>query len=370
MRVNPLRSTFHCCWICCVLLAFTGIAIGEELRGRIVTPDQQPAADAQILLISGPGNYTYIRNNDLAALAPRATSSRPPTRRFTRSDAAGAFQVESMDAPWRLVAIHETGIAEMPYDQFNADEPIPLTPWARVEGRVPLGGAPQAGQRIRIRSTRLDLNLYDKGPPIYYEYDAALDEQGSFIVPRVRPMVLSIQRERGMTNMQFIEPTPGETVKLTVGGWGTSLQGTVVPPEGAKVPELGVIVVVRGVPTDQKIPQAWRDAIARQVEHWSRHGRFSPESLENSQRLAWEARLGVGLQPDGAFSAQDIPPGQYEVTVEDSSGSDQERQIYAKAVIDVLPVQADPQPVDVGELRITTATTAMKKRAAEANDQR
>jgi protocatechuate 3,4-dioxygenase beta subunit/peroxiredoxin len=275
---------------------------GTGPSGTVLMADGKPAAGAQLGLAS-TGQNINVSDGDLSRYSDNVV---------VRAGADGKFVLNPEAEPFRIVAVHESGYAEVSQEEFKVSPEIKLTPWSRVEGQFMLGTKPAAGARISMYHQR----SYEEGKPqIYHNYNAMADEQGRFKVEKVVPGKISIGRmiehNEGnsrywtTTNVETFEVKPGETLSVTVGGKGREVIGQMeIPkdlPEGKwRIDNSQISTFVRSSPKNE-VKSAIRSLLSR--------GAGATTSAQNVEYRNYSFRV----EPDGKFKVEDVLPGTYQL---------------------------------------------------------
>jgi hypothetical protein len=83
-----------------------------------------------------------------------------------------------------LAVLHDSGFALRNESEIAASGDLKLESWGRVEGTIRVGNRDAAGEAIR-------LTVHQEGrgdePRPYFDYRAAADAQGHYVIERVPP---------------------------------------------------------------------------------------------------------------------------------------------------------------------------------------
>jgi hypothetical protein len=318
---------------------------GANVTGRVVTSEGEPAAGAEVMIIS---DYTSAQ---LENQRPAEHAGSP----LAVTDEQGRFSLRPVtDGAYDIVAVHDVGRARVTSKRIASGEPVRLQSWARVEGILMIGAKPAAGQQITMSwaGSKSDWDTRDR-----CEYRTKTDDAGRFAFDRVHAGDLNIGRIvrveagarplSGTSNRQIIATRAGETTSVQLGGAGRAVIGRVVfPPD---MPEQFTVSQPQLGPPPQRL----------------RAAATSPPSPD--KRTAWDELFTymhiVPLKPDGTFRIEDVLPGEYVLNLDfrehDSSGPDPRG--FGRTIGSVnLPITISPipggrtdEPLDLGELRLT-----------------
>ena len=260
---------------------------GQEIAGTVRSPDNKPLANAEVALCTATRGL-YLRNG-------RPLSDQPHL--IARTGADGRFSFPPQREPYILLVLHDQGFAEIHNQQAMRD--IAIQPWARVEGTLRIGKKPGVNEAIHLDfgdswtgpdETRSPVERIVKR--IINDYQTQTDAQGHFVFERVRAGNAKICRYiklaeegGGMTswtnsNSLPVEFVPGRTLRVDLGGMGRPVTGRVALAEN-KSPELD----------------------------FSGNAVYAHPSDRDTHFVA-------RLNRDGSFRFDDLPAGEYRLSVQ------------------------------------------------------
>jgi protocatechuate 3,4-dioxygenase beta subunit len=315
------------------------------LASTILTPSGARAAGAK-LAIGVAGAQIDVRNGDIddsSTYAARVTA-----------DDAGKIQFPAQDGPFKLVITHPTGFAYIASEEQKIPEKITLTGWARVEGVFRVGAQPRAGVTLDLNSESL-MHSYGKGQPsIFVSHQATTGADGRFTFERVYPGQGRVGRrivytgdagaaEATSSKMEPISLVAGETTPAELGGRGRPVVGKLAPRAGFKGKVTWSFATLHlEINQPQAPPADPNDPLAAEKQRaW----------LKSQQRRAEKAPYYyVSVDRDGGFRIDDVPPGEYALSVRFDNNQAAGR--LDKVVITVPPMDGNrsDEPLDVGEL--------------------
>ena len=288
------------------------------------------------------------------------------------ADAAGRFSFPARDEPFQLVITHPLGFAYLK----SADGPIPplitLTPWARVEGTFRVGTQP--APNVVLSMFAAGIHSYgDDVPHIFTQHDVTTGEDGRFVFERVFPgkgrigrriMLMVDEGATEVTSSQRVsaEFITGKTTTVDLGGSGRPVVGTLVPPpdHSARVlwnfalidvePDLKPPATPAAPPDVRDDPdqrKAWWDAwlATDEGKAWT----AAYEAYE--QRESENPYIKASVDRDGSFRIDDVPPGDYVLSVRFSQRAP---GILSDYRFSVPPVEngLSAEPLDLGKLAL------------------
>lgn len=201
------------------------------------------------------------------------------------------------DEPYLLVALHETGYAEVMGDELGEFGRIVLQPWGQIRGRALSGDQPDVGRQVHFSPKRRDGKnyhnyLWDFG------YKIKTDEQGRFNFERVMPgpgILSRVVITEFLSSQQHtigwqtpVEVRPHETAEAVIGGTGRPIVGKVVLD---RKPEVDI---------------DWTTNEPASITRWN--------TKQNRRTQPYARYLGP-IDKDGVFRIPDVPAGNYQLTV-------------------------------------------------------
>jgi len=334
---------------------------GTDVATRVATSAGKPAAGAKIAL--GVAESTIdVRNGRM---------DRGGSFAMTVADAAGRFSFPPQETPYQLVITHPEGFAQVAATPDSPPETITLRPWARVEGILRAGETPVASADVRIE-IRHGLYAQD-APSVFLEHKVTTDSNGHFIFERVVPGSGSIGRnilfisgeaakEVASSCMLHAEFPPGVTTRMDLGESGRPVIGKLRLPAG--VPEevrWGFALVEAQIDLarlELPKPPPVIDADPQQRKAWwiaweqSPDGKAWRELSDEYQRIRRESPYAFAtVDGDGTFRIDDIPPGEYSLSV--SFRRHHGNRLWGhRFVVPPTDGEDDRKPVDLGTLTL------------------
>lgn len=295
----------------------------EDISAQIVDASGKPAAGAKIAL-GVAGNQISVSNGDIDDGSTYATR--------VDADAEGRFRLSNQIDAYQLIIIHEAGYAHFKSTDGELPDPLPLTPWAKLNGIYYVGPNPTANVELYMGIETL--HSYGEGVPnIFTHYETTTGSDGTFKFDRVLPGMASIGRrlhlhvKEGATAVEssvrvHTEFVPGERVQLQVGGTGRPVVGKLIPPSGYQGKVLWNFAMISAQtdlvpPSRPDVPAALKNNPQEQ-EAWWNGWKQTPEGQAWSAAYKIYQRersmapyLDATVAPDGSFRIDDVPPGNY-----------------------------------------------------------
>jgi len=301
----------------------------DPIMGAVVDPKGQPVTGAEVAWV-GPKRTAFIQYGRFQKEFTYAPERIVPT------DAKGRFELPPSKDDGLLVALHASGYAHVKSSEHVSGEQIKLTSWARVEGVVKAGNEGMFEANVCLIAE--DPKLTERGGPLQWWFSERTHTDGSFAFDFVPAIPFTAARYvHGLGSHRIhLEPVPGTTTRIAIGGGGAGVRGRVAEPDGLELGEffdgfeLGrhcTEVVAYPVVDADKKPEARSNFLAR-------------------------------LKPDGAFRVDDLPPGKYVLDVNvhapvppDSCGLPVV-VAHARTKFEITKTNGD-QPLELESLRLT-----------------
>jgi beta-lactamase regulating signal transducer with metallopeptidase domain/protocatechuate 3,4-dioxygenase beta subunit/peroxiredoxin len=337
----------------------------EIVSGVVHRPDGMPLEGAEVVvtypLTGGPVRLPTVHIEDGRLTLGQDQES-------VKTDAEGRFSLTREPDPagryFAVVVVHPDFYAEADRAAFEADPTITARPWGRVEGVAFVGGKPSAGGEVRYFADRLG------NPDVAHVSDsgkATADAEGRFVLERVVPGDVRVARDlgegrdlRARSNGTLVAVRADEITRIQVGGVGRPVVARIVPPEGFD-PEADYVAHSEfDLQSDRPnipYPRGFFSRRDGSTIGWGKRWWASREGHEYRRSWFW---LGSSkLQPDGTIRAEDVPPGEYRLTLRYSAdpvygpGIQPERVAFAtkQFIIPEIPGGRSDEPFDLGVLR-------------------
>ncbi|MEN6625130.1 MAG: carboxypeptidase regulatory-like domain-containing protein [Candidatus Sumerlaeia bacterium] len=271
------------------------------LKGEVRLPDGAPASQAQVLLATASQDVQID-----GGLVERAENSVIRT-----ADSAGRFELPAQIEPYTIVALGDTGYAEVSQAEFEKNPSIRLQPWSRIEGRLMQAGRPLANEVVRLSFMQTN----PTGSP-RKGYRARTGNDGRYELLRVPPGPVSIQpdlsiwEESPMTSIESVPivAEPGKTQTVNFGEGGREVTGRLAAVNGKSDVDwhwgIGYLVNRKVSAATPKVAAFGFDVSRGWNEAWisSREGRAFMDTLDHHF---------VKLSKDGSFRIHGVRPGDY-----------------------------------------------------------
>lgn len=343
---------------------------------RVLMPDGEAAAGATVAVCT-PDVGPMVQDG-------RVISNSSCERTIT--DKSGRFSITPQKGLFDLLVLHDSGAAYVTPKKLTDSHTISLEPWARVEGTLRVHGQPAASESIRL--DRADSPLM-KAPKIFYQYETKTDQDGKFSFERVVPgsgRVARVAVSQLGGGMSRSTPTiasgvtfkPGETAHVELGRLGRQVVGKLVMPADAKPGNDWRLAMLtlrsrpRNAPNPPKVsfppgidPQKDQDAARIWWEQWrltdagkvfQKEMKRYAEAVKGFKPVNFSGRA----EPDGTFTFDDIPAGDYELNAQAFATSpghagffgDMIGNLNHSLVVPESSTRTASEPVNLGELTL------------------
>ena len=355
---------------------------GAVTAGTVRRPDGKPLAGAEVAV-----TYPMTGNPDrLPSIQIQDGKIRPdPSMTTAKTDASGRFSLRREPDPagryFAVVVVHPEFYAEVGRAAFEANPTIEAKPWGRIEGVARIGSKSAAGASIRYFDDRLGNSDV---PYVSDSGQTKSDDQGRFVLERVVPGDVRVSRGfgegrelKGWSNGILLDVKPGETARAELGGQGLPVVAKIALPPGFDPNGDYITNSHFEIVSDRPMipyPTELRARRDRSTIDWGKRWFASTEGHAYRRKFF---RFGQAkLLPDGTIRAEDVPPGEYRLTLTYSADPIRDRGISPERIahatkqftIPELPGGRSDEPFDLGVLRPTVKQTLKVGQAAPAFD--
>jgi hypothetical protein len=361
---------------------FTAVP-GERVKGVVLRPNGQPAADAQVALHLSEGAFSLSLGRGAFVSSGLADHGL-----LVSVGADGGFDMPLFEKAESVVAVSPEGFAQVSLEDLKASPQIQLQAFGRIEGTLRIGHhlgtnetvniAPRGQGWVKPSAQRTgDTNRAVRAhlAPLIYNnqaFAARTDEYGRFSVGFVPPGDVSLYRRISTSSGRWTqsqlgtwELKPGATLVTNVGGAGRTVTGKIQYRGDLKVDfENGMGVIT--TPTFRVLEKAQQ--LKTEAE---RQAYYDSPEVQDLYRHTQTFSLRVTA--DGAFRAEDVLPGTYEFSFQPLTrlGTNSAAWVLlASAETFTVPPakdQDDDSPVELGTLELKQRELSVPKTPAKKN---
>jgi len=363
----------------------------SEVKGLVFGPDGQPATDAEVAL-QVEGQYWTLGKKKLEANSlqnkvmqmeaklrarDKGASNSPPARQEwlqVKTGLDGSFTFPMAEGAQSVIALNEAGYAQVSLADLSQSPQIRLQPWGRIEGTLRVGhhlgtnevvaltSGPEQWFSRRIHGPAGQTNyagLTNLPEPLLNPdaLKATTDDQGRFVIRFVPPGKRCINRLRPQedggwicNSLATVEVKPGATLVTNVGGAERAVRGTVKFADGRTIDQESRAAFIM---TSDPV---YLDKVRRLKTDAEREAFFNSE-----EAVRWRNKFHIyaaPLQPNGTFQADDVPPGEYQLSWDDypahfsRAGGVQQYYSNVKLVVPPARDDMDDSAVDWGVVEL------------------
>lgn len=313
---------------------------GPPITGIVIDPDGKPLGDAEVLLSSAAHAVSVYPS-------PRSKGAPIPT---TRTLADGHFSIRPAEQTNAIVVRSSDGYAAQLISDPTKPVSIQVKPWARLEGTIRSGSKPAAHLHVTVAQVgnQEEFNRWR----LIKDIEIETDQNGHFVVDRVVPGPCTIGYP-WPDRTYSLELSPGKTTSVNIGGDGRTVTGHLPPSALAFSFRNGQIY--RKQPT-MPLPPDWA-TLSDEQKHKLQQAFWDTPQYKAWQQSANVAQFQIGR--DGTFHIDDVPPGEYQLTVQIGASTPGSYFIetagWGSMPVTVPPIDTASAsvPLDVGQVAVT-----------------
>ncbi len=308
---------------------------GVEVRGVVLSPNGQPAVDAEVAL-EVEGRYLYLGKG---VFRP---SGLPEEGLVVSAGRDGSFVLPMYEGAQSIVAVNEDGFATVSIEQSKASGQIALRRWGRIEGTLRAGRHVGTSEHVRLQPAMAEGPIHGSEA-----FEAKPDEQGRFaitFVPSGRYILnrhfLSDENHWSMSHLAAVDVRAGETTVTNVGGIGRTVVGKVKTAERVALDSRNAGAWITTL-SFKNLEKGWR---LRTHAEQAAYFQSTEYRSANTDRRTFSAHVSA----DGSFRADDVLPGMYEFQWHATPTLISVREFLVPEAGD----KGDDRPVDWGEVEL------------------
>jgi beta-lactamase regulating signal transducer with metallopeptidase domain/protocatechuate 3,4-dioxygenase beta subunit len=327
----------------------------------VIRPDGKPLAGARVYSTQ---LHEGLHVNDGAVNSRRGG-------RVLLTDADGTFPIPTYEKPFLVLILGDDAYAYASKKALAESPRVQAQPYGRIEGRYLVGSRAIPNQPLELSALLQDESTMLCN--LSFSEKATTDAEGRFVYEKVIPMpelrVARRDRDEAIGWLRSIgeavRVTPGETARVTIGGKGRPVIGRVELPEGWTQPVDFTDRSGASVETNRSYDpyplELFRGQTTLNGGYWFDWSQKWRKSAEGRAHAESRVAISVGLAPDGSFRMDDMPTGDYRLTVhlnEDHRGRDPGpfARLTRGFTIPPIPGGRSDEPFDLQTLRLRVRT--------------
>lgn len=316
----------------------------EVVAEEAATSDRTNAGDeAAVTQVAteGPGSTTIpavratvvddagrpVKGAKVRSYTPRDSVRVLPGGRFgrdahgdTETDSQGSFRLPSRDEHYRILVVHDCGVASMDCKELLRAKRVVVRPWARVEGTVVFDGEPQVGETLVMAFEPSTWSYGKLGRNnLSFRCRAVTDENGRFAFEGVPPLAGMVFRDNaGLYNLTRFEAAHGKTTTLHLGAGHTVIGRLQYTAKSGQEPvdwSTAIVKVSSGCPS---LPASFKPDPGVPRGTWLRQWHRTDEGQRWLAKLERDTHQNyiADVASDGSFKVHGVMQGEeYEYTI-------------------------------------------------------
>jgi len=269
----------------------------DAIQGVVLLPDGSAAAGVQVALC---GEEAVEMGKSRLLTSDRSV--------ITETDADGHFSFKAGLAGHAVLAVHRQGFASVPVTSERHSLSIQLQPWGRIEGVLRLTTEPNSGQPITLGAP--GVGMEDTVRLSLGAYTTKTDEQGNFVFDQAPPGQFNLyvtQLGAAYGHQTPVQIQPGATTVVQIGCTGDILSGRLVFSKPGRSIDWSKQLLIPTLQT--KLPYPPELSGLARAQWYQKY----QATEEGRARIRAVCTYPLVVQPDGAFTVEGVPPGEYEL---------------------------------------------------------
>jgi beta-lactamase regulating signal transducer with metallopeptidase domain/thiol-disulfide isomerase/thioredoxin len=261
---------------------FVRLEAGSGPSGIVRSPDGKPVSGARLILVTSGQGMQFT-----GAYQPHGG------KQTVVSDKHGRFEFLPVEGASLIVAVHDSGYAEMTGQEVTRAGGIRLQAWAQLEVVVRRGNKPLAGAKVSVEPVwQQDQSVRVFSYGIAGTTDADGRVQFNRLVPRNAMVMKTLEQPIGRGTTVYSERSarvalaPGKSAQVELGGSGSAITGR---------------FSVAGQPPAR--------------HQWSLNEAVTLSTTTDEKDADSRKYFSCLIDRDGRFRVEDIPPGRYDLRV-------------------------------------------------------
>lgn len=275
----------------------------HAIKGVVRLPDGRPAADVDVAVCTIEKGVCIAQGR-----VARNSFAQP-----IQTDAEGKFEFPPNADAHTIVSVAREGVARVPWNGDGKPLEIRLQPWGRIEGTVRLASG-SAGKHILLLDH--SFSRYGGGTSLDHQFSATTDAEGRFAIAQAPPGDYDL----------YVAPTDGtpyshrtpvtvraaQTVQAEIGRGGIMIKGRFELDDSEQRIDWSNQIGFITFQTNEEAPQPPGGLDRASIERWKRD---FWQSERGRAFLSKEKAIALQVAADGSFTAENVKPGDYELTV-------------------------------------------------------
>lgn len=273
-----------------------------EVQGVVLAPDGTPAAGVQVAMSTSDRDITIGRGKfQFDEDSVTATT-----------DASGHFTIPANVEARTVAAISRQGFVSANVDAANRYVNLQLQPWGRIEGVLKLKTRPNAGREMVLTSIGAEPGDHSGISLALMPYTAETDANGNFVFDQAPPGEYNLYINEGVghvfSHQTRIQIQGGAATKVQIPGDGATVTGRFTLSDATQSVNWSRQLRFAALGTKMPPPPAPPGLTGAQLHRWE-------VAYNNSEagraRMRSARSLALDVSPDGSFTVDDVPPGDY-----------------------------------------------------------
>lgn len=324
--------------------AFVKLEPVEVLYSTVVTPQGPPAQGTRLFFSTQSKRLMFRGNFESYNEAAKE-----------EADERGKFAIPALDEPMLVVAVHDSGYAEITSHELAKSPQIQLQPWSKVEVVMTREGRPVPNAVFEISPQPPIAPIIQVGT---YGMSGTTDADGrivfSRVVPRASTIIRILPQSLGNMGMQHnaqqrnIPLKPDETTRVEFGNAGAVVKGRLLmqgtPPQPHHWKSNPPLRITTNAPVNAAKPTTFLNSIANTLT-----GKREVPMAPRQQFISL-------IDDDGSFIIDDVPPGTYTLNVNLKAISNDANPFDQKSIGIIqkqIEIPKDQNVVDLGIIEET-----------------
>ena len=310
------------------------------VHGQLIGIDGMPVSQVAVLSHT-PRQWITLEGDKIVM-----TTSPGPIK---RTDSNGKFGLPKRNEPYRVLLVHESGVASVDHETLIRNEgKVQLQPWATVTGTLIIDGKLLANEPISLQLNTLKWSYSDGGPRLSTDREVTTDANGVFRFEKVPPLPARVYHSPSgalLQRLTAISCESGKTSSVRLGE-GQTVTGSLILTDQYDTSKLSISVlpVVPAVP----YPAELEDSPWELKRDWARryYATDAGVKLNEEQFIKSNTRYVGKRESFGQFKIYGVPTGEMQLVIRSP-------QVKEPIVKPFSVEKISNQPLDLGRLEFS-----------------